>query len=355
MLYIGIDLGTSAVKLLLMNEAGEILHVVSRDYPLEFPRPGWSQQNPADWQKAVWEGIPLLLEGFDGSQVAGIGAGGQMHGLVVLDEEDRVIRPAILWNDGRTAKQVTDLNETVGRDRLSQWTANIAFAGFTAPKLLWMREQEPELFARIKKVMLPKDYINYLLTGVHCTDYSDASGMLLLDVANKRWSRDMLALCGLTEAQMPRLYESYETVGTLLPEVAQALGLPQTVRVAAGAGDNAAAAVGTGTVGRAAATFPWAPPAPSSSLRITSGWTPTMPSTPLPMPTGATISWAVCSPPPPVTSGSWRTSSARRITPPSRRGSRRRCWAATTCISCPTSWGSGAPSMTPTPGEPSSA
>ena len=194
-------------------------------------------------------GIPLLLEGFDGSQVAGIGAGGQMHGLVVLDEEDRVIRPAILWNDGRTAKQVTDLNETVGRDRLSQWTANIAFAGFTAPKLLWMREQEPELFARIKKVMLPKDYINYLLTGVHCTDYSDASGMLLLDVANKRWSRDMLALCGLTEAQMPRLYESYETVGTLLPEVAQALGLPQTVRVAAGAGDNAAAAVGTGTVG----------------------------------------------------------------------------------------------------------
>ena len=114
MLYIGIDLGTSAVKLLLMNEAGEILHVVSRDYPLEFPRPGWSQQNPADWQKAVWEGIPLLLEGFDGSQVAGIGAGGQMHGLVVLDEEDRVIRPAILWNDGRTAKQVTDLNETVG-------------------------------------------------------------------------------------------------------------------------------------------------------------------------------------------------------------------------------------------------
>ena len=249
MLYIGIDLGTSAVKLLLMNEAGEILHVVSRDYPLEFPRPGWSQQNPADWQKAVWEGIPLLLEGFDGSQVAGIGAGGQMHGLVVLDEEDRVIRPAILWNDGRTAKQVSDLNETVGRDRLSQWTANIAFAGFTAPKLLWMREQEPELFARIKKVMLPKDYINYLLTGVHCTDYSDASGMLLLDVANKRWSRDMLALCGLTEAQMPRLYESYETVGTLLPEVAQALGLPQTVRVAAGAGDNAAAAVGTGTVG----------------------------------------------------------------------------------------------------------
>ena len=249
MLYIGIDLGTSAVKLLLMNEAGQILNVVSRTYPLEFPRPGWSQQNPEDWRKAVWEGIPALLEGFDRAQVAGIGAGGQMHGLVVLDEADRVIRPAILWNDGRTAQQVAYLNETVGKDRLSAWTANIAFAGFTAPKLLWMRENEPELFAEIKKIMLPKDYINYLLTGVHSTDYSDASGTLLLDVAKRRWSEEMLELCGLKAEQMPRLFESYETVGALLPEAARALGLPESVRVAAGAGDNAAAAVGTGTVG----------------------------------------------------------------------------------------------------------
>lgn len=249
MLYIGIDLGTSAVKLLLMNEAGQILNVVSRTYPLEFPRPGWSQQNPEDWRKAVWEGIPALLEGFDRAQVAGIGAGGQMHGLVVLDEADRVIRPAILWNDGRTAQQVVYLNETVGKDRLSAWTANIAFAGFTAPKLLWMRENEPELFAKIKKIMLPKDYINYLLTGVHSTDYSDASGTLLLDVAKRRWSEEMLELCGLRAEQMPRLFESYETVGALLPEAARALGLPESVRVAAGAGDNAAAAVGTGTVG----------------------------------------------------------------------------------------------------------
>lgn len=249
MLYIGIDLGTSAVKLLLMNEAGQILNVVSRTYPLEFPRPGWSQQNPEDWRKAVWEGIPALLEGFDRAQVAGIGAGGQMHGLVVLDEADRVIRPAILWNDGRTAQQVAYLNETVGKDRLSAWTANIAFAGFTAPKLLWMRKNEPELFAKIKKIMLPKDYINYLLTGVHSTDYSDASGTLLLDVAKRRWSEEMLELCGLRAEQMPRLFESYETVGTLLPEAARALGLPESVRVAAGAGDNAAAAVGTGTVG----------------------------------------------------------------------------------------------------------
>ena len=249
MLYIGIDLGTSAVKLLLMDEKGQILRELSREYPLEFPRPGWSQQNPEDWKAAVWEGIPALLEGFDSSQVAGIGAGGQMHGLVVLDDQDQVIRPAILWNDGRTAKEVDYLNETVGRDKLSARTANIAFAGFTAPKLLWMRENEPELFARIRKIMLPKDYINYVLTGIHCTDYSDASGMLLLDVEHKCWSNEMLELCHIAEDQLPRLYESYEPVGTLLPEAASQLGLPESVVVCAGAGDNAAAAVGTGTVG----------------------------------------------------------------------------------------------------------
>ena len=137
MLYIGIDLGTSAVKLLLMDGEGEIKNIVSKDYPLEFPQPGWSQQNPEDWKKAVLEGIPELLRGFDAGQVAGIGAGGQMHGLVVLDEHDKVIRPAILWNDGRTAKQVDYLNGMVGKEKLSKLTANIAFAGFTAPKLLW--------------------------------------------------------------------------------------------------------------------------------------------------------------------------------------------------------------------------
>lgn len=249
MLYIGIDLGTSSVKLLLVDGAGSIANEVSLEYPLEFPQPGWSQQKPEDWKKAVFEGIPKLLEGFDAKEVAGIGAGGQMHGLVVLDEKDQVIRPAILWNDGRTAKQVDYLNNTVGKEKLSAYTANIAFAGFTAPKLLWMKEQEPENFARIAKIMLPKDYINYILTGVHCTDYSDASGMLLLDVQNKCWSKEMLELCGITEDQMPKLFESYQSVGTLLPEVAQALGLPESVTVCAGAGDNAAAAVGTGVVG----------------------------------------------------------------------------------------------------------
>lgn len=248
-LYIGVDLGTSAVKLLLMDAAGEIRNVVSKEYPLEFPQPGWSQQKPEDWRKAVLEGIPELLAGHNGADVAGIGCGGQMHGLVVLDKDDNVIRPAILWNDGRTAAQVDYLNKVIGKDKLSALTANIAFAGFTAPKILWMRDNEPENYAKIARIMLPKDYVNYILTGVHACDYSDASGMLLLDVENKCWSREMLEICGVSEAQMPGLYESYECIGTVKPEIAAQLGIPETVKVCAGAGDNAAAAVGTGVVG----------------------------------------------------------------------------------------------------------
>ena len=249
MLFIGIDLGTSAMKLLLMDEKGQVQNVVTKEYPLEFPQPGWSQQNPEDWKKALFEGIPELLTGFDRDQVAGIGAGGQMHGLVVLDGQDRVIRPAILWNDGRTAKQVDYLNGTIGKEKLSALTANIAFAGFTAPKILWMQENEPENFEKIAKIMLPKDYINYILTGVHSCDYSDAAGMLLLDVEHKCWSREMLEICGVSESQMPQLFESYHCIGTVLPEIAAALGIPETAKVCAGAGDNAAAAVGTGVVG----------------------------------------------------------------------------------------------------------
>ena len=249
MYYIGIDLGTSAVKLLLMQGDGQIANIVSREYPIAFPHPGWSEQNPADWWDAVCAGIPELLNGFDASQVAGIGAGGQMHGLVVLDAQDKVIRPCILWNDGRTQKQVEYLNNVIGKENLSKYTANIAFAGFTAPKLLWMRDTEPENFAKISKIMLPKDYINYKLTGVHCTDYSDASGMLLLDVQHKCWSKEMLDICGVSEAQVPKLFESWEPVGTLTAEAAAKLGLPEGVKVCAGAGDNAAAAVGCGAVG----------------------------------------------------------------------------------------------------------
>ena len=249
MLYIGIDLGTSATKLLLMDEKGTIHNTVSREYPLEFPQPGWSQQAPQDWWKAVTEGMPELLAGADAAQVAGIGVAGQMHGLVVLDEQDNVIRPAILWNDGRTAKQVDYLNNVIGKEKLSALTANIAFAGFTAPKILWMQENEPENFAKIAKIMLPKDYVNYLLTGIHACDYSDASGMLLLDVQHKCWSREMLEICGVSEKQMPKLFESYDCIGTVKPDVAKLLGIPETVKVVAGAGDNAAAAVGTGVVG----------------------------------------------------------------------------------------------------------
>ena len=247
--YIGVDLGTSAVKLLLMNDKGAIEKIVSREYPLYFPRPGWSQQNPEDWWNGTVEGIRELISGIDGNLVAGISFGGQMHGLVILDEADQVIRPAILWNDGRTAAQTDYLNQVVGKEALARNTANIAFAGFTAPKLLWVREQEPENFARIAKIMLPKDYLAYRMTGVFCTDYSDASGMLLLDVKNRCWSEEMLKICGVRKEQMPRLYESYEKVGTLKPEVAGQLGLSCDCLVAAGAGDNAAAAVGTGTVG----------------------------------------------------------------------------------------------------------
>jgi len=249
MYYIGIDLGTSATKLMLVKESGEIANAITKEYPLYFPHPGWSEQNPADWWSASFEGIAELIKGYDANEVGGIGLGGQMHGLVVLDETDAVIRPAILWNDGRTEKEVEYLNNEIGKQKLSAYTANIAFAGFTAPKILWMKENEPENFAHIKKIMLPKDYINYCLTGVHACDYSDASGMLLLDVEKKTWSKEMLDICGITESQMPKLFESYEVIGTVKPEIASLLGLPAGVKVVAGAGDNAAAAIGTGTVG----------------------------------------------------------------------------------------------------------
>lgn len=249
MLYVGVDLGTSAVKLLLMAADGKIENVVSKEYPLYFPNPGWSEQKPEDWWDAVVEGLKELTANCDKSQVAGISFGGQMHGLVILDENDEVIRPAILWNDGRTTKETDYLNQVIGKETLSKYTANIAFTGFTAPKVLWVKENEPENFARIKKIMLPKDYIAYKLSGTFCTDVSDASGMLLFDVENKCWSKEMMEICGVTEDQLAGIYESADVVGTLKPEVAAELGLPETVKVIAGAGDNAAAAVGTGTVG----------------------------------------------------------------------------------------------------------
>jgi len=250
MLYIGVDLGTSGVKLLLMESGGRILRMVTKSYPISYPHPGWSEQNPADWLRETVAGIRQLTEEIDRTQVAGLCFSGQMHGLVILDEEDRVIRPAILWNDTRTARETDYLNTVIGTDKLAEYCANIAFAGFTAPKLLWLRANEPESFVRICKVMLPKDYLAYCFTGVHCTDVSDASGMLTFDVVNKLWSPEMLDICGLTRGQMAGIYESSEVVGTLRSAMAAETGLSESVKVIAGAGDNAAAAVGTGVVGQ---------------------------------------------------------------------------------------------------------
>ena len=215
MLYIGVDLGTSAVKLLLMNEAGHIEKIVSREYPLSFPHSGWSEQNPYDWYDKTLDGLKELLSECDKSLVDGISFGGQMHGLVTLDAQDEVVRPAILWNDGRTTEETAYLNEQIGRERLTGYTANIAFAGFTAPKILWMQKNEPDLWAKVKKIMLPKDYLAYRLSGTFCTEYSDASGMLLMDVKNKCWSKEMMEICHVSREQLPDLYESFEVVGTL--------------------------------------------------------------------------------------------------------------------------------------------
>ena len=196
MYFIGIDLGTSAVKLLLMNQNGVCVKSVSREYPISYPKPGWSEQNPEDWYRQTSDGLRELLPDIDKSRVAGIGVSGQMHGLVALDKSDHVIRPAILWNDERTAEETEYLNQEIGKDRLSADTANVAFAGFTAPKILWMRKQEPDHFRRIAKIMLPKDYIVYRWTGVHSSDPSDASGTLLFDVKNRCWSKDMKLFLG---------------------------------------------------------------------------------------------------------------------------------------------------------------
>lgn len=242
MLYIGIDLGTSGLKGILADKDGKIIRQASASYPVYYPFDGWSEQNPEDWFKAFMCVFQTLTDGVK-NKIGGVSFAGQMHGLVVLDGEDNVIRPCILWNDGRTEKQTAYLNDVIGKEKLSKLTGNIAYAGFTAPKLLWLKENEPQNFKKIAKIMLPKDYLVYRLTGIHSTDYSDASGTLLLDVKNKRWSREMCEICDIDEKWLPRLYESYAEVGKPLPEY----GLGNAV-VAAGAGDNAAAAVGTGTV-----------------------------------------------------------------------------------------------------------
>jgi xylulokinase len=237
--YIGIDLGTSACKGILTDREGHILGEHSVSYAVSAPYTNWSEQAPEDWYRAAKEILRVLSEGRE-EQIAGVGIAGQMHGLVMLDEHDEVIRPAILWNDGRSAPQTAYLNSL---GVLPAYTGNIAFPGFTAPKILWVKENEPENFAKAKKICLPKDYLAYKLTGVFSSEYSDAAGMLLLDVQNKCWSQEMCKKCGITQDMLPVLYESYEATGKLKAEY----GLPNAV-LCAGAGDNAGAAIGTATL-----------------------------------------------------------------------------------------------------------
>jgi len=255
MYFIGVDLGTSSVKILVMDAQGQIVNTTSKDYPLYFPKPLWSEQNPQDWLEQSLVGMKEALSDLDARKVSAIGFSGQMHGLVLLDAHDTVIRPAILWNDQRSIVETNYLNEEIGIDALTSYTGNIAFPGFTAPKLLWVKQNEPENFARIKKIMLPKDYLAYKMTGSFATDYADASGTLYLDVENKKWSQPMMDILGITEDQLPKLFESYETIGTLNKDVAQYLELPvdaasgaSSVKVIIGSGDQACAAVGGGVV-----------------------------------------------------------------------------------------------------------
>lgn len=246
--YIGVDLGTSSCKMIISNDV-QVLNSVTKNYPIYYPNIGWSEQNPEDWWISFKDGIKELTNNIDSDKIRSISIAGQMHSLVILDKNDQIIRPSILWNDGRTFEETNYLNNVIKKTKLSELTANICFAGFTAPKLLWLKKNELENFNKIEKIMLPKDYLNYLLTGVHSCDYSDASGTLLLDVKNKKWSKEMMQICDISEKQLPTLYESYQPIGKILPSVAVELGLNSNIIVAAGAGDNAAAAISTNTIG----------------------------------------------------------------------------------------------------------
>ena len=248
--FMGVDLGTSSVKIIVMDESGQVTASISKEYNVSYPKIGWAEQNPEDWWNATRDGIRDLLRvsNIDGTTVNGIGFSGQMHGLVLLDRDGIVLRPAILWCDQRTQEECDYLNNEIGRDKISQYTGNMALTGFTAPKLLWVKKHEKEIFARVAHVLLPKDYIRYKLTGVYATDVSDASGMLMLDVKERKWSREMLAILDIKEEWLPRVYESFEVTGRLTKEAAECTGLTEETVVVGGAGDQSAGAVGTGVV-----------------------------------------------------------------------------------------------------------
>ncbi|WP_165245830.1 xylulokinase [Paludisphaera soli] len=248
---IGIDVGTSGTKTLAIDESGRILASASSEYPCSHPRPGWSEQDPELWWEATRETLGSVLNSgaFKPSDVAGVGLSGQMHGSVFLDADGQVVRPALLWNDQRTAAQCAEIEERAGgREALIRMVANRALTGFTAPKLLWVRKEEPANWDRVRQVLLPKDYIRYRLTGTYATEVSDASGTLMLDVANRRWSRELLGKLDLDPALLPECFESQEVSATVGAIGAEATGLPVGTPVVGGGGDQPAGAVGNGIV-----------------------------------------------------------------------------------------------------------
>lgn len=248
--YIGIDLGTSGTKTVLFDRAGNALASATIEYPLYQPQNGYAEQDPDDWWNAAAGTIRMVLEksGVDSAAVKGIGISGQMHGLVMLDKDGKVIRRSIIWCDQRTAKECAEITEKVGAARLIEITANPALTGFTASKILWVRNNEPENYARCAKILLPKDYVRYKLTGEFATEVSDASGMQLLDVPNRCWSDEVLEKLEIDKNLLAKVYESPEVTGTVTAEAAALTGLKEGTIVVGGAGDNAAAAVGTGVV-----------------------------------------------------------------------------------------------------------
>ncbi|MGL5571578.1 MULTISPECIES: xylulokinase [Bacteria] len=245
-MYIGIDLGTSSVKLLLIDDKGKIRKEVTKEYPLYYPQENWSEQNPEEWYDKTFEGLKDLVMGYE-NEIKAISFSGQMHGLVLLDAEDKIIRPAILWCDQRTSLECDEINSYFGKDIL-KLTGNVALTGFTAPKILWVKKNEPENFKKIKKILLPKDYLAFKLSGIYSTDVSDASGMLLLDVNKRKWSKKMLDFFNVKEEQLPKLFESYEVVGNLKGNLKDKLSLKNDIKIVAGGGDQAVGAIGVGAV-----------------------------------------------------------------------------------------------------------
>lgn len=247
---IGIDIGTSATKTVLFDDKCNVITSASQEYPLYQPHNGWAEQKPEDWYDAVINTLKTVVEKskVNSNDITGIGLSGQMHGLVMLDENNNVIRPSIIWCDQRTAKECEEITEIVGAERLIEITANPALTGFTASKVLWVRNNEPENYSKCRHILLPKDYIRFKLTGEYATDVSDASGMQLLDIPNRCWSDEILKKLGIDKSMLGKVYESPEITGYITEEVSQLTGLSCKTAVAAGAGDNAAAAIGTGIV-----------------------------------------------------------------------------------------------------------